>query len=153
MNIKNLFKKDEIIVYTSENCPYCKNTKEKLDEAKINYKEKDIRKNEKDWNDLVNLTNMPVTPAVHYMDRYLFPSRDFPNPDILVKILQNFQRLDYNIALQSLERVKTLNYHINIAFGKLDQKLQSIEAKLEAKQSKPKKVKSKKKKNVNKSTD
>ena len=129
MNIKNLFKKDEIIVYTSENCPYCKNTKEKLDEAKINYKEKDIRKNEKDWNDLVNLTNMPVTPAIHYMDRYLFPSRDFPNPDILVKILQNFQRLDYNITLQSLE------------------------AKLEAKQSKPKKVKSKKKKNVNKSTN
>ena len=148
MNIKKLFNKEQITVYTSENCPYCKNTKDKLDEANIEYVEKDIKEHEDDWNKLVRLTNMPITPGVIVGDNYLFPSRDFPNPDILVKILENIKNVDGSYSLQTLERIKTLNYHISTAFNGLNQRLKAIEDQLQTKQSK-----TKKKKNVNKSTN
>tara|TARA_R110002012_G_scaffold36298_3_gene102689 strand:- start:1371 stop:1799 length:429 start_codon:yes stop_codon:yes gene_type:complete len=127
---KELFKKKELIIYTSDNCQYCKTTKELLDEEKIQYKEKDIRKHEDEWNDLVVLTNMPVTPAISFGDDYLFPSRDFPNPQILVKILKNHKKSNFNDNKHVLEKIKTLNYHINMAFNKLDQRLTQIENEL-----------------------
>ena len=91
---------------------------------------------------------MPVTPGVVFGDNYLFPSRDFPNPEILVKILKDLKQTKHSHGLQSLERIKTLNYHISTAFNSLGQRLQSIEEQLKTKQ-----TKNKKKKNVNKSTD
>jgi glutaredoxin len=148
MNIKKLFNKKQITVYTSENCPYCKNTKDKLSEAGIKYLEKDIKEYEDDWNQLVRLTNMPITPGVIFGDNHLFPSRDFPNPDILVKILEDLKDVKSSYSLQTLERIKTLNYHISTAFNGLNQRLKAIEDQLQTKQSK-----TKKKKNVNKSTN
>jgi len=142
-----MFKKKELIIYTSSSCGYCKTTKEKLDEAGMKYIERDIKEYESEWNSLVMLTNMPVTPGVVYNDMYLFPSRDFPNPEMLVKILENPSKDNYNNDLKSLERLKTLNYHISTAFNGLSQRLQAIENQLKENKSKPKK-----KKNVNKST-
>ena len=119
-----------------------------LAKVRENGNKKDIKEHEDDWNKLVRLTNMPVTPGVIVGDNYLFPSRDFPNPDILVKILENIKNIDGSYSLQTLERIKTLNYHISTAFNGLNQRLKAIEDQLQTKQSK-----TKKKKNVNKSTN
>ena len=130
-NLKNLFKKDKLTVYTSENCNYCKETKEKLKENNIEFIEKSITNYENEWKDIVNLTNMPVTPCVYYKDQYLFPARDFANVEMLVQVLTNLQPDTSDKQAQLVEKLKTLNYHVNMAFGRLDQKLRAIESKLQ----------------------
>jgi glutaredoxin len=130
MKISKLFKKKQVVVYTSSTCGYCKSTKKELNENDINYVEKDIKENESEWNELVRLTNMPITPAIVYGENYLFPSRDFPNPQILVKILKDLKDVKHSNSLQSLERIKTLNYHISTAFSQLQKTLKQIETKL-----------------------
>ena len=130
-NLKNLFKKDKLTIYTSENCSYCKQMKEKFKENNIEFVEKEIKKYENEWKNIINLTNMPVTPCIYYENQYLFPARDFPNADMLVQMLENFQPDISDKKVQLLEKLKTLNYHINMAFGRLDQRLTTIESKLE----------------------
>ena len=51
---------------------------------------------------------------------------------MLVNILKNYTPLSLNFSneRQALERVKTLNYNIVTAFGRLDQLLRQIETKL-----------------------
>jgi glutaredoxin len=129
--IMNFFKnkeKDDVIMFTSLNCNYCAKTKEALDEANIKYIEKDIKEYPAEWHEVVSVTGMPVTPALFYMGDYLMPARDYPNPEILIKILNDFQGT--NNTQITLERLKTLNHHINQAFNTLDMRLKNIEEKL-----------------------
>jgi glutaredoxin len=129
--IMNFFKnkeKDDVIMFTSLNCNYCAKTKEALDKANIKYIEKDIKEYPAEWHEVVSVTGMPVTPALFYMGDYLMPARDYPNPEILIKILNDFQGT--NNTQITLERLKTLNHHINQAFNTLDMRLKNIEEKL-----------------------
>ena len=59
----------------------------------------------------------------------------------LINILKTFKDSPYDESRQILEKMKTLNFSINMAFGKLDQLLRQIENKLNTEE------------NGNKSTD
>tara|TARA_R110002012_G_scaffold295757_1_gene492502 strand:- start:347 stop:742 length:396 start_codon:yes stop_codon:yes gene_type:complete len=120
----------KVTIYTNETCPYCKQVKEVLTNEKIKFKEKNVRKNETDWQEIVSLTGMPTLPTILYDEEYLVAGRDFPNPQQLVSILKNFKSSDYSDARKTLERMKTLNFNINTAFGRLDKTLKEIETKL-----------------------
>ena len=50
--------------------------------------------------------------------------------DIKLEVIENFKDSPYNESQKILERVKTLNFHINTAFGRLDQLLRQIETKI-----------------------
>ena len=42
-------KKDKIVIYTNENCPYCKQIKEKLEETNIKFTNKLTTEHTKEW--------------------------------------------------------------------------------------------------------
>ena len=117
----------KVIIYTNETCPYCKQIKENLTKEKIKFKEIDTLKNENEWREVVSLTGMPTVPTILYDEEYLVAGRDFQNPQHVINILQNFKSSSFSDARKTLERIKTLNFHINTAFGRVDQLLRQIE--------------------------
>ena len=126
--------KKDIFVYTTKECSYCKSIKDTLDKENIKYTELPTSEegNKKAWYDITNTTGMPTVPTIHYQGDYLVAGRDFPNPQALVNILKDYRPLDWSFSYERLtiERVKTLNYSMSMAFNRLDQLLRQIETKL-----------------------
>ena len=108
---------NKIEIYTNENCPYCKQVKEVLNKNNINFEEKYTTKYESEWNDVVNLTGMPTVPTILYKEEYFVAGRDFPNPEYIVNAIKNFKKSKNNNNKIILQRIKTMNFHMNNAFG------------------------------------
>ena len=117
----------KIIIYTNEQCSYCKQIKEELNKNGFGYKENLTKDQTEKWQEIVNLTGMAIVPTVEYNDEFFIPGRDFQNAQQLINILETFKNSSYTESKRILERMKTFNYNINIAFGKLDQLLKQIE--------------------------
>tara|TARA_A100001515_G_scaffold89277_1_gene70978 strand:- start:419 stop:796 length:378 start_codon:yes stop_codon:yes gene_type:complete len=123
----------EIIIYSNEQCPYCKQVKDRLDKENIKYINKFTKDYKKEWDNISNLTGIPQVPTIYFKDNYFVPGRDFGNEDHLINIINNFNTSSFSTERISLERIKTLNYSMNMAFGRLDQTLRQIEDKLKDK--------------------
>ena len=119
-----------ITIYTNSNCGYCKQLKDELNKNDIEFKEKLISEFTVEWQDVVNLTGLPTTPTIKYKEEYFVPGRDYQNPQQLMNILDTFPDSSYDYNRRAFERIKTLNYNINMAFGRLDQLLRQIETKI-----------------------
>ena len=119
-----------ITIYTNSTCGYCKQLKDELTKNKIEFKEKLTSELTAEWQDVVNLTGLPTTPTIKYKEEYFVPGRDYQTPQQLVNILKVFNKSSYKDSKRVLERIKTLNYNLNSAFGKLDQLLKQIETKI-----------------------
>ena len=117
-----------------DNCAYCKVIKEEFEKNNIEFENRTTVEYEDEWKEVVNLTGLPITPTIHYDDSYFVPSRDFSSPPQLIKILESFKKSKFSESKQIIEKIKTLNYSINTAFGRLDQLLQSIETTLNPKE-------------------
>ena len=113
-----------------ENCSYCEQVKKELKENNIKFEEKPISKYNNEWEDIVKLTGMSITPTIKYKNNYFLPNRDYYNAKNLIDILNNFRELPFSIEERTYERLKTLNYNINIAFNRLDTILKQIETKI-----------------------
>ena len=121
---------DKITIYTNNTCGYCKQIKEEFTEANLEFENKITSENESEWQEIVNLTGMGTVPTVIYNDEYFVPGRDFQNAKQLADRLKSFETPKYTQSQRTFERVKTLNYNINVAFGRLDQLLRQIETKI-----------------------
>ena len=121
---------EKITIYTQENCGYCKTVKDELDKNNIEFEEKLITEWSNEWKIVTSLTNMPTTPTIYYNYNYFIAGRDFPNPEVLVNILKNFNGNSDVSLFKVLENIKTLNYNMATAFGRLDQLLRQIEQKV-----------------------
>ena len=119
--------KEKIIIYTNENCPYCKKIKEKLKENNIKFTNKLTVDHKKEWEEIIGLTGMPTVPTIYYKNNYFVPARDFQNEDHLIRIFNNFEESKFPTELQNFERLKTLNYNMGLAFQRTDQLLKQIE--------------------------
>jgi len=121
---------NEIIIYTNETCPYCKQIKEELTKNNIEFKNV-LTSDEKDnWQAIVNLTGMPTVPTINFNGNYLVPGRDFGNTDSLIKLIQNYKESNFTIQEITLEKLKTLHYNISTAFNRTNQILTKIETKI-----------------------
>ena len=110
-----------------ETCAYCKTIKEELTKNNIEFEEKINSENQDEWDKVVSLTKIPTTPTIYYKNNYFIPQRDFGNPQGLIELLKNFKESEFDLSHQNNEMLKTLNYNISIAFGRLDQLLRQIE--------------------------
>ena len=117
----------KITIYTNDTCSYCKQIKEKLTEKNIKFENKTGEDHKDEWQDVVSLTGMPTVPTIKYENEYFVPGRDFNSPEQLIGILENFKSSSYSDSRKTLERLKTLNFNINTAFGRLDQSLRQME--------------------------
>ena len=121
---------EKITIYTNETCPYCKQIKEELNNENIEFNEKLTKNYIEEWNNVTSLTGMPTIPTIYFQDNYFIPGRDFGNPQHLINILNNFKKSKFSINKQVFEKIKSLNYNINMAFGRLDKLLRQIETKI-----------------------
>ena len=121
---------DKIIIYTNNTCGYCKQIKEELDKVNLKFENKLTTENESEWQEVVNLTGMPTVPTLVYNDEYFVPGRDFQTAQQIAARLLSFETPKYTQSQRTFERIKTLNYNMNLAFGKLDQLLRQIETKI-----------------------
>ena len=121
----------KITIYTATTCGYCKTIKEELEKNNIKFEERLINEWPDEWQKVNSLTGIPTTPTVYYEDSYFISGRDFGNPQQLVNVFKNFKKSEFSESKQILERIKTLNYSINMAFGRLDQLLRKFEEKIE----------------------
>ena len=120
----------EIIVYTNETCPYCKQIKEELTKNNITFENRLTSEFKDEWQDVTSLTGIPTVPTILYKENYFVPSRDFGNPQHLIGIIKDFKSSKFSPDIQALERIKTLAYNMQMAFGRTDQILRQIETKL-----------------------
>ena len=125
---------EKITIYTQSACGYCKTIKDALDKNNIEFEEKLINEHLDEWSRINSLTNIPTTPTIHYKENYFVAGRDFPNPEVLVNILKNFNGNNDVSLFKVLENIKTLNYNIATAFGRLDQLLRQVEQKVNKKE-------------------
>ena len=128
---------NKIEIYTNENCPYCKQIKEELIKENIEFNNKTTKDFGEEWQDIINLTGMMQVPVVNFNNEFFVPGRDFQNPKQLV-VLNTFNGHKHNETKRTLERIKTLNYNINIAFGRMDKTLREIESKINTDEQKEK---------------
>ena len=119
-----------ITIYTNSNCGYCKQLKDELNKNNIEFKEKLTQDFTVEWQDVVNLTGLPTTPTIKYKEEYFVPGRDYQNPQQLMNILETFPDSSHDYNKRTFERIKTLNYNMSVAFGRLDQLLRQIETKI-----------------------
>ena len=124
---------NKITIYTNETCSYCKQIKEEL--AKNNIELDNILTTDdlEEWQSIVNFTGMPTVPTICMNGEYFVPGRDFGNADLLIKLINNYTPSLYTAAEDALERIKTLNYNMSMAFNRTNQILTQIETKLNVK--------------------
>ena len=128
MNTKK--NKNEIIVYTNNDCPYCKQVKETLEKENIKYIDRLTSDFKDEWTSVVQLTGIPNVPTILFKGEHFVPTRDFNNVEHLVNILQNYKKSPYNDTKQLSEKVKTLSFNTFMAFNRIDTILKQIETKL-----------------------
>ena len=122
---------NKIEIYTNETCGYCKQVKEELSKNNIEFEERDTLEYKKEFGNATSLVNMGTVPLlVVNGNTYLAPARDFSSPQHLTSILTNFVEPTFDETKGCLERIKTLNYHISLAFNRLEQTLRQLEVKL-----------------------
>ena len=122
----------KVIVYSNTTCPYCKEVKEKLTEKEIEFENRLTTDFQEEWHNVISLTGMAQVPTIFYKNTYLVPGRDYGNANGLMMMLENLKGINEGISLEqgTLERIKTLTYHVQTAFGRVDQLLRKIETKL-----------------------
>jgi len=121
---------NKITIYTNETCPYCKQIKEELTKNKIEFENILTSSDTEEWQAIVNFTGMATVPTICFNGEYLVPGRDFGNADNLIKQIQNYTPSYYAKGEIALERLKTMNYNMSMAFNRTNQLLMKIEAKL-----------------------
>jgi glutaredoxin len=124
----------KITIYTNEQCPYCKQLKEEFTKENVKFNEKLTVDYTEEWEDIQKLVGMATVPTVYYKDEYFVAGRDFGTPHSLIKVLKRYKPSSFDNNRILLEKIKTLNYQISMAFNRTDQLLRKIENKLNIKE-------------------
>jgi len=121
---------NKIIIYTNETCPYCKQIKEELTKNNIEFENILTTDDLEEWQAIVSFTGMPTVPTICMNGEYFVPGRDFGNAGLLIKLIQNYTPSLYTVEEVMLEKIKTLNYNMSMAFNRTNQILTQIETKI-----------------------
>ena len=78
-------------VYSQPTCHYCKKIKDVLEEANIEYEEIITSENTDEWNELIRITGLGMTPTIIFQDDIWLPNRDFRTPEELVARVKHFK--------------------------------------------------------------
>jgi glutaredoxin len=120
---------NKIKIYTNNTCPYCKQVKKEFTENNIEFENLLTSENTSDWQSIVNLTGIPTVPTIHYKGTYFVSGRDFGSPAHLVDIIKNYEKSEHSIELQTLEKIKTLNFNMGSAFMNLEKAINKLNIK------------------------
>ena len=117
--------KKEIIIYTMDSCPYCKEIKDLLKEKKIKFTEKNRAEFTGEWFRVVQLTGIPMFPTFTIDGEYFVPTRDFRNSNEAANIMEYMTSKEYkkwDIQTKIYEKLKTTGLNIHNQFNNLNKK-------------------------------
>ena len=123
-------KKQELVIYTNPTCPYCKQIKAELEKEEIKFIEKSTPDCLDEWNNIVELTNLPTVPTLVLDNNYFIPGRDFTNPQHLIGKIKDYKPVKVDNERKVLERLKTFNFQVSTAFNRIQSLLNNIDIKL-----------------------
>ena len=119
----------KIKIYTNPSCHYCNKIKNDLKSAEIDFEEIITSENIGDWNEIIRVTGIGMTPTIVCQEETWLPNRDFRTPEELVARVKHF--VDSPMPVLKLEdRVDQLfNSVKNIALllNNLGQTIQQIQ--------------------------
>ena len=119
----------EITVFTSDQVKMCESYIKTLKDEGIKFKEIKVQGNEKKWEEIVYLTNMPSFPTIVLDDNYLLFQRDFQNPQQLIALLQYYAKPSLKGKINDIrifESLKTQTYHLHTRLNNIEKKLNPI---------------------------
>ena len=83
-----------------------------------------------EWNNIVELTNLPTVPTLVLDNNYFIPGRDFTNPQHLIGKIKDYKPVKVDNERKVLERLKTFNFQVSTAFNRIQSLLNNIDIKL-----------------------
>lgn len=115
-------------IYTNPTCHYCKKIKDSLTEAGITYEEIITSENTNEWNELIRLTGIGMTPTIVYQEEIWLPNRDFRTPEELINRVKHFDVNPMNRLSIEEQMVQMHNSVKNLALllNQMNQTVQRI---------------------------
>jgi glutaredoxin len=113
-------------VYSQPTCHYCKRIKDTLTEANIEYEEIITSENTEEWNELIRITGLGMTPTIIFQNEIWLPNRDFRTPEELVARVNHFQENPMK-PLHLEEKIEQINNAVKNLTLLLNQMSQSIQ--------------------------
>ena len=98
-------------IYTNPTCHYCKKIKDSLDNANVKYEEINASENQTEWNELVRITGIGITPTILMQEEVWIPNRDFRTPEELIQRIQHFEKNPMT-HLSIEERIDQVNNNV-----------------------------------------
>ena len=127
--IKRNSKLSKFTIYTNNNIPFCKKVIDFLQDEGYNFVEKEIIKNQKEWNEVVSTINLGFTPTIYVNGIYLVYQRDFQNTQQLAAgllFLTNPTFKNSTSKEKTVEHIKTAQYNILNRINKLEKNLNPL---------------------------
>ena len=118
-------------LYTNPNCHYCKQIKEALDTANLSYEEITSSSNIEEWNELVRITGLGITPTIVIQEEIWIPNRDFRTPEELVNRIKHFNQYPMRVLMveERLDQINNNVKNLSLALNQMQQVLQQLNAK------------------------
>ena len=117
-----------IKVYAQPTCHYCKKIKDTLNEANIAYEEIVTSENVEEWNELIRITGIGMTPTIVMQNEVWLPNRDFRTPEELDGRIKHFESSPMK-HLQLEERIEQVHNsvkNITLLLNQMQQTIQRI---------------------------
>ena len=119
-------------IYTNPTCHYCNKIKTALQEAGIEFKEVITTENLDEWNDLIRITGLGMTPTIIYQEDIWLPNRDFRTVEEIIARVKHFEEnpmerlsLEDNVK-QTFNAVK----NISLLLNQMNQTIQTLQQKM-----------------------
>jgi len=77
-------------LYTNPTCHYCHRIKTQLDAAGLEYEEIIAQDNQEEWNEIIRITGIGMTPTIIMQEEIWLPNRDFRTPEELIERIKHF---------------------------------------------------------------
>ena len=113
-------------IYTQQECGYCKDVKEFLTKKNIKFIDKPINNFKKEWELIIEITGISLTPTFIYNNNILIADRDIKNIEDIPMVLDIYDNNNYNKEYIILERLKSLEYNITNALEYIYEELYNL---------------------------
>ena len=124
----------KIKIYTNPTCHYCNKIKTDLTTAETEYEEIITSENIGEWNEIIRVTGIGMTPTIICQEETWLPNRDFRTSEELVARIKHFE--EHKMRHLSLEeRVDQVNNavkNITLLLNQTNQTLQSLQQKVDS---------------------
>ena len=115
-------------IYTNPTCHYCNRIKQQLNEAGLKYEEVIASENQEEWNELIRISGIGMTPTIIMQNEVWLPNRDFRTAEELIERVKHFEANPMtNLSLE--EKVDQLHNsvkNISLLINQMNQSLSKI---------------------------